>query len=97
MASAAARTFASSTLVAQQFQLYGAEYRSIAATNLEWRYALNQKTSVTTTLQYTTLEYPDFPVKDADLVSLILGYRQVFSGSMLLTISLTMAFTSTGL
>lgn len=66
-------------LLAQQYRLDTREYRSMAGLNLEWRYDLSQQTSITSMLQYATLDYPDYPVKNANLTTLALAWQKVFS------------------
>ncbi|MCW8956873.1 MAG: surface lipoprotein assembly modifier, partial [Gammaproteobacteria bacterium] len=58
------------------------EYRSLNAFNFEWRYALNEKSRLTTTLQYAVMDYPDQQYRNSDVTTLSLGYSYNFSGSL---------------
>ena len=69
-------------LIGQQYRLDGDEYRSMTGLNLDWRYALSQKTHITSALLYAALDYPDYPVKDSKLTSLALAWQHVFSGRL---------------
>lgn len=69
-------------LFAQEYVLDGETYRDMSGINLEWRYNLSQQKSLTTGLRYISLEYPELPTRDADLVTLELTYKQIFAGSL---------------
>ena len=80
------------TLVSQQYRLDANEYRSMAGANLEWRYALGQKTHITSMLQYAALDYPDFPVKNASLANLVLAWEHVFAARLAPTLFTSLQF-----
>lgn len=78
--------------IAQQYRLDSNEYRNLSGLNLDWRYAVGQRSHVTTSLQYATQDYPDLAVKNADLISLGLGYHHVFSGKFAPTLMANLQF-----
>ncbi len=63
----------------QRYNLDGDKYRDMSGLNLEWHYNLSQQQSLTTGLQYVSLEYPELPFRDSDLATLSLTYNQSFS------------------
>ena len=69
-------------LIAQQYNLDSDKYRSLGAFNFEWRYALNQTSNFTTTLQYAVMNYPNQEYRNSALSTLNLGYSHNFSGSL---------------
>lgn len=70
------------TLLYQDFNLDGDKYRSLAGLNLDWIYAITQKSRLTTNLQYVLLDYPDQDSRNSSLASLSLSYSYSFSGSL---------------
>lgn len=67
------------SILSQQYNLDGDDYRSLNGLNMDWRYAISQKSNITTAFQYADLEYPDTPSKDSSLMSINLGYSQSFA------------------
>lgn len=70
------------SLVAQQFMLDGESYRTLAGINFDWQYTLSQQSSLTSTIQYTQLDYtdqPGQPSKDSSLSTLGVSFLQSFS------------------
>jgi hypothetical protein len=80
------------TLVGQQYRLDANEYRTMAGVNLEWRYALDQKTHITSMLQYAALDYPDYPVKNSNLANLVLAWEHVFATRLAPTLFTSLQF-----
>ena len=68
-----------SGIIAQQFNLDGNSYRSLTGINFDWQYSLSQQSSLTSTLQYAQLDYPDLPSRNSSLTTLGLNYLQSFS------------------
>jgi len=66
-------------LITQQFQLDGDEYRSLNGLNLNWQYTLSERSSFNSSLQYAQLDYPDFSVKNSDLITLAINHTHAFS------------------
>lgn len=66
-------------LLYQKFQLDGNDYRDISGLNLEWHYALSQKSRFSSALQYIVLEYPEQPTRDSNLSTLSLTYSHSFA------------------
>jgi hypothetical protein len=69
-------------LMYQQFQLDGDEYRSLNGLNLGWQYNFSQTTSLDTTLQYATLEFPTVEVKNSTLTTLAFTYTHNLDGAL---------------
>jgi tetratricopeptide (TPR) repeat protein len=69
-------------LMYQQFQLDGEEYRSLNGLNLGWQYNFSQKSSLDSTVQYATLEFPTVTVKNATLTSLAFTYTHNLDGAL---------------
>lgn len=69
-------------LLFQAYQLNGEDYRNLSGMNLEWHYALTQKSKFDTTLQYLVLDYPYLESRNANLATLGLNYSYAFSGSL---------------
>ena len=69
-------------LLAQDYELDRGTYREMSGINLEWHYNLSQQQSLTTGLQYISLEYPELPTRDSDLATLSLTYKKAFAGSL---------------
>lgn len=63
----------------QQFQLDGEDYRDMSGVNLGWQYNFSQASSLDTTLQYVTLEYPTIDAKNSSLSTLAFTYTKNFS------------------
>lgn len=70
------------TLLYQDFNLDGDQYRSLAGLNLDWIWSFTQKSRLTTNLQYVLLDYPDQDSRNSSLASLSLNYSYSFSGSL---------------
>ena len=70
------------SILAQDYALDGDDYRSLSGLNFEWFKSLSQQSSMTTTLQFASLDYPDLPIKNSDLMTLGLGYKHSFSSSL---------------
>lgn len=66
-------------IIAQQFNLDGASYRTIAGINFDWQYTLSQQSSLNSSLQYTQLDYTDTPIRNSDLITLGINYVKSFS------------------
>ena len=66
-------------LVTQQFNLDSNKYRTLNNLTLDWQHTLSQQSSISSTFQYATLDYPDLPGRNSDLVTLGVNYSKSFS------------------
>lgn len=73
----------------QQFNLDGDSYRKLNSLSLGWKYSLSEKSYIDSTLQYATLDYPDFPNRNSDLVTLGASFVHSFSSYLQPMIFLT--------
>ena len=71
-------------LVAQQYDLDSDTYRNLAGLNLEWRYAISQKSSLTSIIQLAELDYPDpsLDIRNSSMNTVNVSYNHLFSGSL---------------
>lgn len=69
-------------LIAQEFQLDGNSYRTLLGANLGWKYDINQRSNITSGLQYADLKYDQFSVLDSRLMTLNVGYTHQFAARL---------------
>lgn len=69
-------------LMYQQFQLDGAEYRSLSGLTLGWQYNFSQKSSLDTSVQYAALDFPTVEVKNSSLTTLAFTYTHNLEGAL---------------
>jgi len=66
-------------IIAQQFNLDGDDYRSLAGIHFDWQYTLSEQSSLNTSLQYAQLDYTNTPLRNSDLITLGINYVKSFS------------------
>lgn len=68
-------------LKGQNLYVDGDRNRRVSGGGLEWRNDLGSATELNAFLHYSDLEYPDQAVRNSDLTSIGLGFRQDYSGA----------------